>query len=69
MGKAVEADEIIAAKKKKELTALLENGKEAEFLGQMVIYVINRENRISNGTSVLDCFWDIYFALKEIADQ
>ena len=32
MGKAVEADEIIAAKKKKELTALLENGKEAEFL-------------------------------------
>jgi len=54
MGKAVEADEIIAAKKKKELTALLENGKEAEFLGQMLIYVINRENRISNSPIVSD---------------
>lgn len=54
MGKATETDEVIAAKKKKELTALLENGKEAEFLGQMLIYVINRENRISNSPVVSD---------------
>lgn len=48
MGKAVEGDEIIASKKKKELASLLENGKEAEFLGQLLMYVINRENRLSN---------------------
>ena len=48
MEKAVEGDEIIATKKKKELASLLENGKEAEFLGQLLIYVINRENRLSN---------------------
>ncbi len=48
MGRAVESDEIIAEKKKKELATLLENEKEAEFLGQLLIYVINRENRISN---------------------
>jgi len=52
--KAVETDEVIATKKKKELTALLENGKEAEFLGQMLIYMINRENRISNSPVVSD---------------
>jgi len=54
MGKAVEADTIIAIKKKKELTALLKNGKEAEFLGQMLIYIINRENRVSNSSIVSD---------------
>ena len=48
MGKAVEGDEIMASKKKKELASLLENGKEAEFLGQLLMYVINRENRLSN---------------------
>lgn len=48
MGDAIEADDVIATKKKKELADLLENGKEAEFLGQLLIYVINRENRISN---------------------
>lgn len=46
MARCVDEDEVIAAKKKKELTALLEKGKEAEFLGQLLIYVINRENRI-----------------------
>ncbi len=48
MDKAIKADDVIATKKKKELADLLENGKEAEFLGQLLIYVINRENRISN---------------------
>lgn len=48
MGKAVDTDEIIASKKKKELATLFEEGKEAEFLGQLLIYVINRENRLSN---------------------
>ena len=54
MKKAVETDAIIAIKKKKELVALLDSGKEAEFLGQMLIYVINRENRISNSPIVSD---------------
>lgn len=48
MDKAVDSDEVIASKKKKELATLLENGKEAEFLGKLLIYVINRENRLSN---------------------
>ena len=48
MAKAIEDDDVIAAKKKKELASFLENGKEAEFLGHLLIYVINRENRISD---------------------
>ena len=52
MGKAIDADDIIADKKKKELEALLTNGKEAEFLGNLLIYVINRENRLSNSPVV-----------------
>lgn len=46
MKRCADGDVVIATKKKKELSALLENGKEAEFLGQLLIYVINRENRI-----------------------
>lgn len=51
MDRAIAADNLIAAKKKKELATLLKNGKEAEFLAQLLIYVINRENRLS-GTPV-----------------
>ena len=54
MGKAVDADDIIATKKKKELAALLKNGKEAEFLGKLLIYVINRENRLLDTSVVSD---------------
>lgn len=50
MSKAIEADDIIATKKKRELSTLLNSGKEAEFLGQLLVYVINRENRISNSS-------------------
>ena len=46
--KCVDADSIIASKKKKELAAFFEDGKEAEFLGTLLIYVINRENRLPN---------------------
>ena len=35
VGKAIEKDDVIAEKKKKELANLLKNGKEAEFLGQV----------------------------------
>ena len=48
MSKAIDADDVIAEKKKKELATFLENGKVAEFLGQLLIYVINRENRVSS---------------------
>lgn len=48
VGKAMEADDVIADKKKKELVKLLDESKYNEFLGLLLIYVINRENRISN---------------------
>lgn len=54
MRKAIDADDVIAIKKKKELSTLLDNGKEAEFLGQLLIYVINRENRLSVTSVVSD---------------
>lgn len=54
MGKAVNADGIIATKKKNALATLLENGKSAEFLGQLLIYVINRENRLPSTPVVSD---------------
>lgn len=40
-------DDMMANKTKKELASFLDNGKEAEFLGHLLIYVINRENRKS----------------------
>ena len=48
MSKCVDADTVIASKKKKELAAYLQDGKEAEFLGRLLLYVINRENRLTN---------------------
>lgn len=54
MGKAIETDDVIADKKKKELAKLLNESKYDEFLGMLLIYVINRENRISNTPVVSD---------------
>lgn len=54
MRRAIDSDDVIAAKKKKELLALLDSGKESEFLGNLLLYVINRENRLSDMPLVSD---------------
>lgn len=48
MGDAVDSDDKLATKQKKKLGDLLNKEEEAEFLGWLLIYVINRENRVSD---------------------
>ena len=48
MWKMVSADESMATKNKEKLASLLESEEEGKFLGWLLIYVINRENRICN---------------------
>lgn len=54
MCKTVSNDDLMANKTKKELASFLDNGKEAEFLGHLLIYVINRDNRKFNTPVISD---------------
>jgi len=48
MNRAVMADETMASRKKKKLNQMFDDGKEAEFLANLLMYVINRDNRNPN---------------------
>ena len=54
LSRTVADDDTMANKTKKELASFLDNGKEAEFLGHLLIYVINRENRKSTTPVISD---------------
>lgn len=52
--RTVTDDDMMANKTKKELASFLDNGKEAKFLGHLLIYVINRENKKSTTPLISD---------------